>query len=93
VWCQIVADVCRLPVTILEQTEGASFGAALQALWALERREDSSLSVEQVVAAHLSRDEALCVEPRSAAADLYATHYTEYQQAVRNITPLYKHDA
>ena len=29
-WCQIVADICDLPVTLLAQDEGASFGAALQ---------------------------------------------------------------
>jgi len=31
-WRRVVADVCNAPVTVLEQDEGASFGAALQAL-------------------------------------------------------------
>ena len=35
-WRQIIADVCGAPVTILEQQEGAAFGAALQAVSALD---------------------------------------------------------
>ncbi len=89
VWRQIVADVCGLPVTVLQQTEGASFGAALQALWALRVQQDGSATVANVVAEHLSRDEALCTEPASQAADFYSQQYAKYQQAVRNVTPLY----
>lgn len=91
-WRQIVADVCRLPVTVLQQTEGASFGAALQALWTLMARQDKSAAVEDVVAEHLTRDEALCAEPETEAADFYSHHYAKYQEAVRNVIPLYTHD-
>ena len=93
VWRQIVADVCRRPVTILKQTEGASFGAALQALWAFRRREDASASVADIVGEHLSRDDALSAEPETVAADVYSEHYAAYQQAVRNVTPIYTHYA
>src|SRR5690606_15598349 len=66
-WRQIVADVCALPVTVLEQAEGASFGAALQALWALEAQNGATLSIGELVAEHLSREETQCAEPGPAA--------------------------
>ncbi|HLT90856.1 MAG TPA: xylulokinase [Woeseiaceae bacterium] len=91
VWRQIVADVCRLPVTVLEQAEGASFGAALQALWALEVREDSSASIAEIAAVHLTRNDALCAEPDAATADRYAELYAAYRQAVTQVTPLFTH--
>lgn len=92
-WRQIVADVCRLPVTVLEQAEGASLGAALQALWALRRRGEPALEVQSVVDEHLSRDRALGAEPETGAADLYARRYAAYREAVRNVTPLYTQNA
>jgi xylulokinase len=91
VWRQVVADVCRLPVTVLEQDEGASFGAALQALWALKRQSDASLEVADVVAEHLSRKEAFCTEPAARSADLYAERYDAYRKAVDHVAPLYLH--
>ena len=35
-WRQMVADVFGLPVELPQASEGAAFGAALQALWASE---------------------------------------------------------
>ncbi|MEX2125873.1 MAG: xylulokinase [Woeseia sp.] len=89
VWRQVVADICRLPVTVLQQDEGASFGAALQALWALQRRSDSSSTIDDIVAKHLSRDESRCTSPNSEHLDVYSQGYAAYQRAVEQIAPLY----
>ncbi len=91
VWRQIVADICRLPVTLLRQDEGASFGAALQALWVLRREPDASLAIEDVVVEHLSRKESSCTEPETGSANVYAERYGAYRNAVEHISPLYLH--
>lgn len=86
-WRQVVSDVCNAPVTVLEQDEGASFGAALQALSLLEDCEAGDF--QQLVDAHLTRNEALCVEPKASAVSFYNESFASYQQAVQAITPLY----
>ncbi|HEX7061321.1 MAG TPA: xylulokinase [Woeseiaceae bacterium] len=91
-WRQIVADACALPVTVLSRCEGASFGAALQALWALERKNGAALSIRELVAEHLSREETQCAEPGPAAA-VYVERYAAYRDAVRQVTPLYTRES
>ena len=88
-WRQIVADVTNLPVTLLEQQEGASFGAALHALWTLERQSDPSLPIERVVDRHLTRDDALSTAPDPAAVEIYAQRYADYRRALAHVTPLF----
>ncbi len=84
-WCQVVADVCRLPVTLLEQDEGASFGAALQALWILERQADPDVRIETITDAHTSARPAACRTPDAAHAERYAEVYTDYRRAVDHV--------
>jgi len=81
-WCQIVADVCRLPVTLLEQDEGASFGAALQALWVHERTGGADVTLAEVADQHLSPRTPACRTPDPAAADRYTDVYADYRRAV-----------
>ena len=85
-WRQIVADVCGTPVIVLEQDEGAAFGAALQALQCLE----TGSSIEEIADAHLSIDEARSCEPRGDAVRLYEDHFEEYRRGVNAVTTLYK---
>jgi xylulokinase len=89
VWRAIVADICNLPVTVLEQQEGAAFGAALQALWALERQTSPARRIDEITAAHLSRDPAACTMPDAARAAVYAERYAAYQRAVQQVAPLF----
>jgi sugar (pentulose or hexulose) kinase len=84
-WRQAVADVCDAPVTVLQQDEGAGFGAALQALAALENESDLKALADR----HLTRNEALCCEPGKSAVNFYNEAYANYQEAVNVITPLY----
>jgi xylulokinase len=86
-WRQVVADVCHAPVTVFEQDEGASFGAALQALCILEG--GSSDDLVNLASEHLSRDEPLCCEPDRLAVSEYQEAYEAYREAVSAVTPLY----
>jgi xylulokinase len=84
-WRQVVADVCAAPVTILNQDEGASFGAALQALSVLDGGQDLPAMANE----HLSRNESLCAAPQDSAVNFYNDAYQDYLESVRVITPLY----
>lgn len=84
-WRQVVADVCNAPVTVLRQDEGAGFGAALQALAALDKEPDMQALADR----HLAPNEALCCEPDNSAVNFYNEAYAKYQESVEAITPLY----
>jgi xylulokinase len=88
-WCQIVADICDLPVTLLAQDEGASFGAALQALWVLRRRDDPALGIEAVTAEHLASRPDACRKPEPVNARRYRQGYAAYQRALAHVIPLF----
>jgi xylulokinase len=91
VWCQVVADVCRLPVTLLAQDEGASFGAALQALWILERQSDSGIGIRNITERHLNPRLAACRTPDKATADRYVDVYATYRRAVEQAAHQFEH--
>ena len=48
-WCEILADVCEVPVRRLLESESAALGAALQAMWAVARQDDPDLEIKTVV--------------------------------------------
>ena len=84
-WRQVVADVCNVPVIVLEQDEGAAFGAALQALQCLE----PGSSIEEIADVHLSIDESRSCEPDGNAVRAYADHSEAYRRGVEAVTTLY----
>lgn len=88
-WCQIVADICGLPVTLLAQDEGASFGAALQALWVLRRQDEPSLGIEAVTAEHLASRPDACRKPDPVNVRRYRQGYAAYQRALAHVIPLF----
>ena len=84
-WRQLVADICDTPVVVLEQDEGAAFGAALQALQLVE----PGASIEDLVDEHLSKDDSRSREPRSATVNDYKDYYQAYQRAVEAVASMY----
>jgi xylulokinase len=93
VWSQVVADVCGLPVTQVAIDEGASFGAALQALWVLRRQTDPSLSIAELVADHVRPRPELGAEPRAAEGERYERGYVTYRRAVAEVASFSTADA
>ena len=85
-WRQIVADVCNAPVTVLKNSEGAAFGAALQALAMLG---GDATDLGCLVSGHLERDESRSCEPRPSAVNFYNEAYFDYQRAVDKVAELY----
>lgn len=92
VWRQIVADIFQLPVVRLTQDEGASFGAALHALWVLERQQDSGRGIADITREHIERQSDLACTPDETTSDRYAEGYAAYRQAVADVAPLFETD-
>jgi len=89
VWRQMVADVFGLPVDVPEQAEGAAFGAALQALWAIERAADPGAGLEALAAAHVRMEPRLSAHPHAGATAAYDAQYRRFLSHLDAIRPLY----
>ncbi len=87
-WRQAVADICGLPVTVLVQDEGASFGAALQALWMLGQENGNGMAIADIAAEHLQPCTERSVTPNPETATAYAAAYSRYRKALDTLAPL-----
>jgi xylulokinase len=77
-WRQMVADVFELPVDVPEQTEGAAFGAALQALWAHGHAEGRGVDIADLAREHVRCEPSLSTRPNAASTDAYRGSYREF---------------
>ena len=77
-WRQIVADVFDLPVSVPAESEGAAFGAALQACWALDHAAGGSLRLADLARDHVQLDARLAATPRAADVACYRHHYARF---------------
>jgi xylulokinase len=87
-WRQLVADVFGLPVDVPAQSEGAAFGAALQALWAWDKARGGDASIAEVARVHVAVDPALSATPDASRAPAYAAAYRRFLQYLDAVTPL-----
>jgi len=83
VWRRIVADVCDMPVNILQSDEGACFGAALQALWVLERGANRSVDIAEITSTHVAIESR--IHPDQVNVEQYAHAYSTYRHAVATV--------
>ena len=88
-WRQMVADVFGLPVDVPQQAEGAAFGAALQALWSLQKGQGGALSLAELVDAHAGTDDALAATPSAESVAAYQTPYQRFLHHLDAVRPLY----
>ena len=86
-WRQLIADLFQLPVDVPAQTEGAAFGAALQALWACAHPDQA---LADLVDAHLRFDPALAARPDPARAAAYARGHQRFVQHLQALLPLFQ---
>ncbi len=88
-WRQMVADVFGLHVEVPRQTEGAAFGAALQALWALQRAQGETVTPAQLAAAHVAVEPTLAAAPDPHRVDAYRAPYRRFLEHLGAVRPLY----
>ncbi len=72
VWRQIMADVFNTEVVTLKVSEGAAYGAALQALWCWRMQHGEKLSIEEITDRFIDLNAAETAEPDATNAATYA---------------------
>jgi xylulokinase len=89
-WRQMVADIFELPVETPTQAEGAAFGAALQALWALGQANGQRVSWRDLADQHVATDPQRSATPNPQHAAAYRAAYQNFLQHLQAVTPLYR---
>src|SRR5205807_1554625 len=69
IWRQIMADIFNTEVVTLKVSEGAAYGAALQALWCWRRQQGEKISIAEITDqfVELNTDETARPEPKNVA--------------------------
>ncbi|WP_101924997.1 MULTISPECIES: xylulokinase [Luteimonas] len=88
-WRQMVADVFDCPVDVPAQVESAAFGAALQALWALQRAQGDATSLADLAASHVAVDAALACTPDPDRVRAYQPAYQRFLRHLEAVRPVY----
>jgi xylulokinase len=91
-WRQMVADIFALPVEVPEQTEGAAFGAALQALWALDRAGGGTADIAALAREHVRCTPTLAARPDLAHSAIYQDRYPEFLRHLESTKQFYSND-
>jgi sugar (pentulose or hexulose) kinase len=71
VWRQIMADVFNTEVVTLKVTEGAAYGAALQALWCWRKQEGEKLDISEITDGFVEVNAPETLQPESGSAAVY----------------------
>jgi xylulokinase len=71
VWRQIMADIFNVEVVTLKVSEGAAYGAALQALWCWRLQQGEELSIAELTDQFVEVNEAEIARPDPANAEVY----------------------
>ncbi len=71
IWRQIMADIFEAEVVTLKESEGAAYGAALQALWCWRLQRGERVSIHDITDEFVQLNRAETVEPIAAHARIY----------------------
>jgi sugar (pentulose or hexulose) kinase len=71
-WRQIMADVFNAEVVTLKVSEGAAYGAALQALWCWHGTRGDAVTINELTERFVKLNRAETAEPRSDNVKVYA---------------------
>lgn len=88
-WCQMASDILNLPVALPLQQEAAAMGAAVQALWAYENKEQGYSDLDMLVQTHVLLDEENKYSPILENVQAYKEVYQTYSKYVEALRPLY----
>jgi xylulokinase len=71
VWRQIMADVFNAEVVTLKVSEGAAYGAALQALWCWRLQQGEKISIQEITDQFVELNSAETVQPNQKNVEVY----------------------
>jgi xylulokinase len=87
-WRQMIADVFDLPVQVPAESEGAAFGAALQALWACQT-DGSAAALAAIASEHVRMLPDRGATPDADAVAAYRKPYQHFQRQLESAKSLY----
>jgi xylulokinase len=88
VWRQIMADIFDAEVVTLKVTEGAAYGAALQALWCWRLQQGEKISISQITDEFVSLNKSETATPDKDNVEVYRELQAlqdEASQALRGV--------
>ena len=71
VWRQIMADIFNTEVVTLKVTEGAAYGAALQALWCWRRQRGDKVAIQEITDQFVTLNHAETAQPDAKNVVIY----------------------
>jgi xylulokinase len=71
-WRQIMADVFNAEVVTLKVSEGAAYGAALQALWCWRNEAGEKVSIQEITNKFVRLNQSETAQPKAKNVALYA---------------------
>jgi sugar (pentulose or hexulose) kinase len=71
VWRQIMADIFNAEVVTLKVSEGAAYGAALQALWSWRQEQGEKISIQEITDQFVEVNHTETAEPDKKNVEIY----------------------
>jgi D-xylulose kinase len=71
IWRQIMADIFNTQVVTLKVSEGAAYGAALQAIWCWRRQQGESVAIEELTDQFVELNTEETAEPDARNVQVY----------------------
>ncbi|MFZ4767259.1 MAG: xylulokinase, partial [Roseimicrobium sp.] len=84
-WRQIAADVFNAEVVTLATAEGAALGAAIQAAFALLKRDGKATDIEELTTRLVELDESTRCKPEAGAVALYTERMEQHLGLTRRL--------
>jgi xylulokinase len=88
-WRQIMADVFNTEVVTLKVSEGAAYGAALQALWAWRLEKGEKVGISEITDRFVTLNKAESAEPNAKAAAVYAELQSMQDELAKSLRPAF----
>ena len=89
VWRQIMADVFNAQTVALSVSEGAAYGAALQALWSWRRAQGDDAAIDAITDQYVAVDEASSCQPNAENVEVYRTAQALQDAASQGLRPFF----
>jgi sugar (pentulose or hexulose) kinase len=90
VWRQIMADIFDAEVVTLQVSEGAAYGAALQALWCWRRHHGERVSIDEITGEFVGLIGSETAEPDPGNAAVYRELQAVQNELSRSLRPVFK---
>ena len=89
-WRQIMADIFNAEVVTLKVSEGAAYGAALQALWCHELQEGDCVSIQDLCNRFVTLNTEETAVPNAKNVELYREMQALQDELSRSLRPAFK---